>query len=134
MIDTHVHLTEYDDPPGVIERSRSVGVDRFVVPGFDARSPLAAVALASRFDDVVAAIGRHPQSNDDDASLAGLVDRPLVVAIGEVGFDAKNGNMAVQETRLRSFLALALTRKNPLFCMCASVGASSCAFWPTTRS
>jgi TatD DNase family protein len=79
--------------PALIERARSAGVTRMLVPGTTMADSETAVELASRYDGVVAAVGIHPHeakdfdSGRDGAALEALARRPKVVAIGEVGLD-----------------------------------------------
>ncbi len=95
LTDTHCHLeaTPFDrDRPAVLQRARSAGVVRILVPGTDLASSVRAVALAEREPDVRAAVGIHPHeaaSWDPQAerSLRELAAQRGVVAIGEIGLD-----------------------------------------------
>ena len=69
---------------------RAPEVDWLVVPGIDAVSSEAAVALADRYPDrVVAAVGLHPHEADrwgsERSALVALAER--AGAIGEIGLD-----------------------------------------------
>jgi TatD DNase family protein len=81
------------DPVALIERARSVGVARFLVPGTTLADSEQAVALAAAHDGVVAAVGVHPhEAKDfdplrDGAAFEALARRGGVVAIGEIGLD-----------------------------------------------
>lgn len=116
MIDTHVHLTwdDYTDLPGLIQRAKEVGVDRFVVPGLDLASSKRAIALSDQYPEIIPAIGLHPESPDEDLdAFRALAHDPRVKAIGEIGTDAKSGDMALQEKRFRFFLDLAVETNKP---------------------
>ena len=77
--------------------------------------PRTAVELARRFPHVYAAVGIHPEDCDgfqdgDLTELRQLLERPKVVAIGEIGLDyywEDNPPRAFQQTVFRKQLALA---------------------------
>ncbi|MGH9315542.1 MAG: TatD family hydrolase, partial [Thermoanaerobaculia bacterium] len=81
------------DAAEALERARTAGVTRFLVPGTTLEDSEKAVAVASEHEDVFAAVGVHPhEAKDFDATrdgerLEALARRPRVVAIGEVGLD-----------------------------------------------
>lgn len=96
MIDTHCHLDfeSYDaDRADVIERARSAGVDRILVPGIDIQSIEGMIALTETYPEMIAlALGVHPNSTNDwdekmlkDLSTA--ISRTKVFSIGEIGLD-----------------------------------------------
>jgi len=93
--DTHVHLqsTQFDaDLDAVLSRARGAGVRRFLCPGWDRDSSRAAVALAARIPDVMAACGVHPHDAktwDDalEAETVALLASGRVAAAGEMGLD-----------------------------------------------
>lgn len=95
LIDTHAHLMvpEFDeDREAVIQRARDAGVGRIVTIGFDLPTSRAAIALASRHDDVYATVGIHPchvaQAADDDFhEIEALTAHDRVVGVGETGID-----------------------------------------------
>jgi len=78
---------------GVLERARTAGVARFVVPGTTLADSKEAVAIAAGHPGAVAAAGVHPHEakgfdpDRDGAALEELARRPEVVAIGEIGLD-----------------------------------------------
>jgi TatD DNase family protein len=81
------------DAGAALTRARAAGVTRFLVPGTTLADSAAAVELAARHEDVVAAVGIHPhEAKDfdparDGPALEELARRPGVAAIGEVGLD-----------------------------------------------
>ncbi len=91
--DSHCHLQMAVDAAAQIERARSVGVTRFLVPGTTLPDSESAAALADPESGIFAAVGVHPhEAKDFDPARDGprleeLARRPGVVAIGEVGLD-----------------------------------------------
>ena len=84
--DNHCHLG--DDADQVVARARDGGVAGMVTVGCDLVDSRAAVATASRHDDVWATAGVHP--HEASGGVDGLVDllaHPEVVAVGEAGLD-----------------------------------------------
>jgi len=84
--DNHCHLG--DDADEVVARARAGGVVGMVTVGCDLVDSRAAVATASRHDDVWATAGVHP--HEASGGVDGLVDLladPRVVAVGEAGLD-----------------------------------------------
>lgn len=89
MIDSHCHLDRCEDP----EAAADPTLKALVTVGTDLPRSRAALAAAMKHPNVYAAVGVHP----NDASLAAdaavregieaLASDPLVVAIGETGFD-----------------------------------------------
>jgi TatD DNase family protein len=100
IVDTHCHLDGHDifwEIDAVIERARAAGLRWIVAIGAGNGTDAAptAVALAHRYDEVVACVGIHP----DDAScatdrvmttLAALAEDVRVVAVGETGLDFRS--------------------------------------------
>lgn len=97
MIDTHCHLT-YDplitQLNAVLERARSVGVDRMISIGTQPADAAKSNELAQAHGEIFSTIGVHPHyaanwQNDAvlRAALREGLARPRVVAIGEMGLD-----------------------------------------------
>ncbi|WP_239058112.1 TatD family hydrolase [Crenobacter caeni] len=94
LIDTHCHLdaTEFDGTrDAIVERARSAGVGRIVVPAVSADNFDAVLALRNRYGCQVA-LGLHPiyLEQHSDAHLTRLdsllaAERPT--AVGEIGLD-----------------------------------------------
>ena len=95
-IDSHCHLQHeaFDaDRDEVLARAREAGIVRLLVPGYDAASSRAAVALAERHPDLVdAAVGIHPHhvgaaTARDWDEVEALARAGGAVAVGEIGLD-----------------------------------------------
>jgi len=96
-VDAHCHLerdTYGDELEAVIERARAAGLSHFVAVGASGVSAGAreVVALAETHPFVWAAVGIHPHdagrtSSAHEATVAGLLAHPKVVALGEIGLD-----------------------------------------------
>ena len=117
LVDSHCHLQadrfggEVDN---VLEAARAAGVERLLVPGWNAWSSEAALGLAARHRWIDASVGVHPH----DASKVGEAEwetivaqaaDPRVVAIGETGLDYDRVFSPIpdQHANLRRNLALA---------------------------
>lgn len=126
MIDSHTHLGSCaEDPAELVERARAAGVTRMLTVGTDEASNRGAIAAAETFDDVFAAVGRHPNNSlgfDAEAldDLRCLAAHPRVRAIGETGLDFFRDG-ASREAQLHAFSAqIALAREvdKPLVIHC----------------
>jgi TatD DNase family protein len=93
MVDTHCHLGLCEQPPAeLVARARAAGVTRLLTVGLDEETNAEAVALAEEHPDVLACVGRHPNSAagfDEEAAEAieSLAGHPRVAAVGETGLD-----------------------------------------------
>ena len=95
IFDTHCHLNSeelYNNIDEVIASAKVVGVDKFLVVGWDIKSSYLAIELANKYPEIYAAIGVHPTdidgvSDEDFDKLMTHVNDPKVVAIGEIGLD-----------------------------------------------
>ena len=95
IFDTHCHLNDeklLQNEDEIIENARNVGVNRFLVVGWDKESSITAIKLAEQYDDVYAAIGFHPENifdatEEDFQETMKYIDHPKVVAVGEIGLD-----------------------------------------------
>ena len=121
LFDTHAH---YDDEAFDADRDAVLAAfDGLVIdPGCTLASSQTAVDLAARHPHVYAAVGVHPEDCDgfqdsDLTELRQLLERPKVVAIGEIGLDyywAENPPRELQQQVLRSQLALARELRLPV--------------------
>jgi TatD DNase family protein len=116
VIDSHTHLDH--GPTGeeeLVAAAREAGLRRILTIGMDPDSCRAALAAADRYEEVYAAIGRHPNSaaGFDDAAagdLSELAGHPRCLAIGETGLDYYR-DRAPREDQARAFAAqIALAR------------------------
>ena len=129
LIDSHAHLQAdafASDLPAVLAAAREAGVERLLVPGWDAGSSAAAVRLARDWG-VDAAVGVHPHdaalvTDADWAAVVELACQAEVVAIGETGldFDRMHSPQEAQLTNLRRHLRLALDAGKPVILHCRS--------------
>lgn len=95
LVDSHCHLNYkelFENVDEVLDRARAVGVGKFVCIGTKTEDWADVIALAERYDDVVATVGVHPHEAqthvDVDAScLIEMARHPKVVGIGETGLD-----------------------------------------------
>jgi len=95
LFDTHCHLNAEELLPNideVIENAKKVGVNRFLVVGWDKESSFKAVELAKQYDCIYAVVGFHPCNifdvNDSDfEEVMNLSKEDRVVGIGEIGLD-----------------------------------------------
>ena len=95
IFDTHCHLNSEEllsRIDEVIEAASKVGVNKYLVVGWDKESSLTALRLAHEYDFSYAAIGFHPTDIDgvteeDFQEVMSHVDDPKVVAVGEIGLD-----------------------------------------------
>jgi TatD DNase family protein len=93
VVDTHCHLGLCEPPAAeLVARARAAGVERMLTVGLDHETNAQAIELASEHPEVLACVGRHPNSATgfDDAAAAeieSLGAHPCVAAIGETGLD-----------------------------------------------
>jgi TatD DNase family protein len=93
VIDSHTHIDRGPAPVAeLVAQARAAGVNRVLTIGMDADSCRAALAAADAYDEVFAAIGRHPNEAtgyDDTVTdeLRELAQHPRCRAIGETGLD-----------------------------------------------
>jgi TatD DNase family protein len=130
LVDSHCHLNAdrfEGDVDLVIGGARLAGVERILVPGWNAASSDRALSLVDRFPWLDAAVGVHPHDAakvDDVAwraiAVHGSDDR--VVAIGETGLDYDRVFSPIpdQLANLRRNLSLALETGKPAILHCRS--------------
>jgi TatD DNase family protein len=130
LVDSHCHLQADrfdDDVDEVIAAAREAGVERILVPGWNAWSCEAALRLVERVDWLDAAVGVHPHDAakvDDDEwdVIAASARDPRVLAIGETGLDYDRvfSPILAQLANLRRNLALAAETGKPVILHCRS--------------
>jgi TatD DNase family protein len=110
VIDSHTHLDHGPAPEDeLVAAARAAGVNRILTIGMDSEGCRSALAAAERYEEVYAAVGRHPNSAEgfDDAAAAELTEfaqHPRCLAIGETGLDYYR-DRAPREDQERAFLA-----------------------------
>lgn len=93
MIDSHTHLDSCaPDNAELVAAAREAGVTRMLTVGTDEASNRTALAAADAFDEVFAAVGRHPNHAQGFNAAAlkdlrTLAEHPRCKAIGETGLD-----------------------------------------------
>jgi TatD DNase family protein len=130
LVDSHCHLQAdrfASDVEIVLGGARLAGVERLLVPGWDAASSAAAVTMVGQHPWLDAAVGVHPHdagSVDEEAwrAIVALAADPRVVAIGETGLDYDRlfSPPPAQLANLRRNLELALTTGKPAILHCRS--------------
>jgi TatD DNase family protein len=90
-VDSHCHLHDPDIPGGAaaaVAAARAAGVTTMVTVGCDRATSLAALAVATEHDGVLATVGLHPhEARFGVDTIVDLLDDPRVVAVGEAGLD-----------------------------------------------
>lgn len=123
LVDSHVHLDRYthDTVERMVREAASVGVERLLTIGTDAESSRAALRLAARHPNVLAAVGVHPTrllaaggAEEATRRLAALVTDGQPAAIGEVGLDGSAPDLDGQHRFLAACLGLAAEHRLPL--------------------
>jgi len=129
LVDSHAHLQAdafAADLVDVLDAARAGGVSRVLVPGWDAASSRAAVAMAKQFRmDAAAGIHPHVAAQADDsiwAEIGELASRPDVVAVGETGLDYDRGFSphGDQLSNLRRHLEIGRQVSKPVILHCRS--------------
>jgi len=123
LIDSHCHLQAdrfAGDVDAVLAAARAAGVERILVPGWNAWSCDAALELVDRHRWLDVGVGVHPHdaakvTAAEWARIAGRATDPRVVAIGETGLDYDRVFSPIpdQLENLRRNLALALETGKP---------------------
>lgn len=105
LIDTHCHLTDEkygENIEEVLERARSVGVEKIIAPSTSLKDAKQAVKLADKFKDVYCLVGVHPEhvkeitnfttpKDGQELQISKLKEvvksSSKVVGVGEIGLD-----------------------------------------------
>ena len=130
LIDSHAHLQSGPfeaDRAAVVEASFQAGIERLLVPGWDAGSSVAALTMAQADPRIDAAVGVHPHdasvcSEAEWAEVVALAGLAQVVGIGETGldYDRMHSPRDAQLANLRRHLRLALATGKPAILHCRS--------------
>ena len=123
LVDSHCHLNAErfaGDVAAVLDRARAAGVERILVPGWNAASCDRALELLAEHDWLDGAVGVHPHdaAKVDAAAWARIARQatnPRVLAIGETGLDYDRVFSPIpdQLSNLRRNLTLALETGKP---------------------
>ena len=93
LFDSHAHLNDKafdEDRDEVIRKCFDEGVEFFVEIGYSKETSQKAVELASRYKNIFATVGAHPDECNNQIDLSfvrELAKKEKVVAIGEIGLD-----------------------------------------------
>ena len=126
LFDTHIHLDRLpqDDLADELGRARSLGIASFLIPGITPSGWDDLTALAGQHAGLFLAPGLHPLAAESWSpevaeQLTLLLRHPAVVAVGEIGLDAKSTvPMARQEDAFRAQLRIAVAAGLPLLLHC----------------
>ena len=117
MIDTHAHLGLCEPRDAeLVAAAGAVGVRRILTVGLDEASNRDAIAAAEANAEVLASVGRHPNSaagfdQRAEADLEELAAHQQVVAIGETGLDFFRDRAPIEDQR-RAFVGqIAVARR-----------------------
>lgn len=120
IIDTHAHLMFKEfkgDVEAVVERARTVGVEKIVNVGCDLESSKQAVEMARRYEDLYATLGLHPYdalyANEDlMAEWEKLIlENKKIVAVGECGLDYFKARIPKEDQKKAFRMQLELAKK-----------------------
>lgn len=134
LVDSHSHLQAdpfAGDVELVVGGARLAGVERILVPGWDAASSVRALELVERFPGLDAAAGIHPHASDaadvgDWEQIVALSADSRVVAVGETGldYDRMFSPVLAQLANLRRHLRLAAETGKPAILHCRSTAGA----------
>ena len=126
-IDTHAHLTMFDDLQiaEILRSSEEACVKAIINPSFDFNSAKKGIEIASKNLSVYAGVGIHPHDaweldKEGEILLRSLASDPRVVAIGETGLDYYKCDVS-HEIQAKVFVAqilLAMEMNLPLIIHC----------------
>lgn len=125
LIDTHCHLNDkkFEGVEKIIERAKSAGVIKIIVPGTNLLDSRKAVELSKKYQEIYALVGIHPQhvrevSNFDFQilELKKLIkSSKKIVGVGEIGLDFyRQENKKEQICLFKKQLDLALEMSLPV--------------------
>ena len=113
LIDTHCHLDFKDfndDRAAVLKRSRDSGIGVIINVASSMEGTARSIQIAGENDFIYASLGIHPHeadsvSGNDIKLFAEFLDKPKVVAIGEIGLDYYK-NISSKENQKKLFIKL----------------------------
>ncbi len=125
LFDTHLHLTDEDDPTAVFAEARAHGVGGFVLAATDPADAARYARIAAVEPGVFSTVGVHPHDAEeigsDTAWAADLLEAfPATVAVGEIGLDYYYNHSPKQAQRavFEAYLELACERNLPVVVHC----------------
>jgi len=128
IIDSHCHLDDYEDLPGVIARAEEAGVGTMLAIGIgDGPDTMhRALELARQYPRIFATAGIHPQeahqaTEDNLARLRMLVADQRCIAVGEIGLDyyhLNNPDISIQQAAFVAQMAIAAEARKPITIHC----------------
>ena len=125
LFDTHLHLTDEDDPSAVFAEARANGVGGFVLAATDSADSARYARIAAVEPGVFSAVGVHPhqaETNGPDTAWAAdlLEASPAAVAVGEIGLDYYYNHSPKQAQRavFEAYLKLACELSLPVVVHC----------------
>lgn len=125
LIDSHCHLDQIDltefsgSLDNVLQEAKSAGVGHFLCVCIDMDNVQAVLDIASRYSNVDASVGVHPNEQTQNPSieqLTALAQHSKVVAIGETGLDyfRTTDDLALQQQRFINHITVAKHVHKPL--------------------
>lgn len=135
LVDSHCHL-DFPDFKGreaeFVDLMKPAGVGWALVAGVTLERFPAVLELTRRFPSLFAAVGVHPDTEEDGAepdveTLGNLAAEPKVVAIGETGLDyyRLKGDLEWQRERFRVHIRAARQTGKPLIIHTREAGADT---------
>jgi TatD DNase family protein len=124
LADAHAHLDlpEFaQDRSEIIARAREAGIALIINVGISLKNSREAIATAQKNPGIFATVGVHPHGATGASeaviiAIAELLEKPRVVALGEIGLDfyRHRSPAEVQEKVFRRFLDLAVSHQKPV--------------------
>lgn len=93
LFDSHAHLCDEafsDDREEIVQKCFEAGVKYIAEIGYSEETSEKAVEFASKYENIFAVVGAHPDECNDDIDLSyikKIAKNKKVVAIGEIGLD-----------------------------------------------
>jgi TatD DNase family protein len=125
LVDTHchIHFDSYGlDIGRVLKDAAQAGVTKMICVGCSLADSQLAVNMAAKYENIWASVGAHPHDGEDFLSdpeahkkFKDLINKPKVVAIGEIGLDYfhENSSKADQAKALREQIELGMPSGKP---------------------
>lgn len=124
FVDTHCHLNFSvfnDHTHEVVQRAIDAGVNTMIVPGLDLETSETAVELTTRYKEIFAAVGVHPNEvrkwdDNQEKIFHEFLKERKVLAVGEIGLDFYRHpeNKELQAQLLARMLEMASTFNKPV--------------------